>query len=350
METTASDLKYMWRCLELARKGKGKTGLNPLVGSVVVHNDRIIGEGYHEKFGAAHAEVNAISSVKDKDLLPESTLYVNLEPCSHFGKTPPCSLLIKDVKIPRVVIGVKDPNPKVSGRGIAILEEAGVMVETGVLESESIHLNRRFFTNILKNRPYIILKWAESKDGFMDKIREKDSPVEPTWITNQTARMLVHKWRGEEDAIFAGVNTVIMDNPELNLRDWSGKQPVRVTLDRNNRIPATAKIKNGINETIIFSNEIKNESGFTHREVSSDFNLEEMMEYLYKKEIGSILVEGGSKIIKSLLELGLWDEARVFIGRVSFGDGVKAQVLPIPAGENIDFSNNLLIVTHNKIY
>lgn len=320
-----------------------------MVGSVVVHNDIIIGEGYHEKFGAAHAEVNAISSVKNKDLLAESTLYVNLEPCSHFGKTPPCSLLIREMKIPRVVIGVKDPNPKVSGMGIAILEEAGIMVKTGVLEEESIHLNRRFFTNILKNRPYIILKWAESKDGYMDKIRDKNAPVEPTWITNQTARKLVHKWRGEEDAIFAGVDTIIMDNPELNLRDWSGKQPIRVTLDRNNRIHPDAKIKDGKSETFIFSREIKNESGYQHWEVSSDFSLEEMMDFLYKKQIGSILVEGGSKIIKSLLELGLWDEARVFIGRDSFGEGVKAQVLSISPDESLYFSHNFLIVTHNRI-
>ncbi|MCK4921707.1 MAG: bifunctional diaminohydroxyphosphoribosylaminopyrimidine deaminase/5-amino-6-(5-phosphoribosylamino)uracil reductase RibD, partial [Bacteroidales bacterium] len=283
METAASDVKFMQRCLELARKGKGKTGLNPMVGCVIVHRGSIIGEGYHKEFGGSHAEVNAISSVKNHNLLIESTLYVNLEPCSHFGKTPPCSLLIKEKSIPRVVIGVKDPNPKVAGQGIASLQKAGIIVKAGILERESIHLNRRFFINVLKKRPYVILKWAESKDGFLDKIRIPDSPIQPTWITNFTARKLVHKWRGEEDAIFAGVNTIIADDPALNLRDWSGNQPVRVCIDRYNRIGSQSKIKDGKQKTFLFSEGSRDSDKTYHEEIQPGFSLADMLIFLFKK-------------------------------------------------------------------
>ncbi|MCF8378846.1 MAG: bifunctional diaminohydroxyphosphoribosylaminopyrimidine deaminase/5-amino-6-(5-phosphoribosylamino)uracil reductase RibD [Bacteroidales bacterium] len=348
METITSDVKYMRRCLELARKAKGKTGINPLVGCVIVHKDRIIGEGYHESFGGPHAEVNAISSVKNQNLLSESTLYVNLEPCSHYGKTPPCSLLIRKMKIPCVVIGVIDPNPKVSGNGVAGLEEAGINVITGVLEKESIELNRKFFTNILKKRPYIILKWAESKDGFIDKIRDQNSPIEPTWITNTTARKLVHKWRGEEDAIFTGVNTVLMDDPALNLRDWSGNQPVRISIDRHNRISPNAKIKNGKQETIIFSYQ-KTSSDTFNQEMPGEFSISDMLDFLYKKQIASVIVEGGAKIINSFIRDGLWDEARVFKGKSVFGNGIISPVITFPPNERIPYCNSLLLITYNRI-
>lgn len=349
METAASDVKFMRRCLELARKGKGKTGLNPMVGCVIVHRGRIIGEGYHKEFGGPHAEVNAISSVKKHNLLSESTLYVNLEPCSHFGKTPPCSLLITEKKISEVVIGVKDPNPEVAGKGIAGLQKGGIIVRSGVLEKDSIHLNRRFFTNVLKKRPYVILKWAESKDGFMDKIRNSDSPVQPTWITNFTARKLVHKWRGEEDAIFAGVNTIIADDPALNLRDWSGSQPVRICIDRNNRISNQHKIKDGKQKTYIFT-EGSSDNSKTHQlEIQPGFSLVDMLGFLFNKHIGSIIVEGGAKILNSFINSNIWDEARVFKGKMDFVDGISSPALPFPFDESINFRNNLLIITHNRI-
>ena len=348
METATQDIKFMRRCLELARKGLGKTGLNPLVGSVIVYKNRIIGEGYHKEFGGAHAEVNAILSVKNHKLLPFSTLYVNLEPCSHFGKTPACSLLIKEKKIARVVIGIKDPNPLVSGKGIEILKKSGVEVKVGVLSVESEFLNRRFLTNIIKRRPYVILKWAESKDGFIDKIRKPGSPVEPTWISNFSSRKLVHKWRGEEAGIFAGVNTIIADDPELNLREWSGKQGVRISIDRRNRIEDHYKIKNGKLETIIFSNHKGENENVIYKEIEQDFSLEEMLSILYTNGIGSLIIEGGRKIFNSLIESGIWDEARVFIGNARFEDGVKAPKLFVNLFEEILFANDRLQISYNK--
>ena len=237
--------KYMLRCLELARKGIGKTHSNPLVGSVIVHSGRIIGEGYHHEFGGPHAEVNAINSVKDEALLKDATMYVNLEPCSHYGKTPPCSLLIREKGIPRVVIGSIDPNPQVAGRGINMLREAGIEVIIGVLDEASDWMNRRFFKYIATGKPWVILKWAESRDGFLDRVRQEGEEVRPNWITNQTARILVHKWRSEEEGIMAGVNTVLSDNPRLDVRDWTGSNPVRILIDRNDRIGRLFHVKDG---------------------------------------------------------------------------------------------------------
>ena len=210
-----NDEKYMFRCLELAQKGKGNTSPNPLVGSVIVHNGRIIGEGYHRKCGEPHAEINTINSVKDKSLLKESTLFVNLEPCSHYGKTPPCAVKIAELKIPRVVIGIKDLSAKVNGKGIAILKKAGVKVITGILEKDSYELNRRFFTYHQEKRPYIILKWAQTRDGFIDKERNNSNFPEINWITNEISKSLVHKWRTEEDGILIGKETAQKDNPQL---------------------------------------------------------------------------------------------------------------------------------------
>lgn len=348
METATQDIKFMRRCLELARKGLGKTGLNPLVGSVIVYKDRIIGEGYHKEYGGAHAEVNAIQSVKNHNLLPFSTLYVNLEPCSHFGKTPACSLLIKEKKIARVVIGIKDPNPLVSGKGIEILNKSGVEVKVGILSEESEFLNRRFLTNIIEKRPYVILKWAESKDGFIDKNRDLGSPVEPTWISNFSSRKLVHKWRGEEDGIFAGVNTIIADDPELNLREWSGKQGVRISIDRHNRIEDHHKIKDGNLETIIFSTREGESENVIYKKIEQDFDLEEMLSILYNNSIGSLIIEGGRKIFNSFIDSGLWDEARVFIGNAKFEDGIKAPKLSVDLTEELMFANNRLQISFNN--
>jgi len=339
MDSNRKHEKYMRRCLELAAKGLGNTGLNPLVGCVIVYKDKIIGEGYHREYGGPHAEVNAIHSVKNPDLLKDSTLYVNLEPCSHYGKTPPCSLLIMQKQIPEVVIGMTDPNPLVSGRGISTLEESGVMVISGVLEEESQFLNRRFIVNQEKKRPYIILKWAESHDGFIDKVRKKDDPIEPNWITNHTARMLVHKWRAEESGITAGVNTILTDNPSLNVRDWTGTDPVRIIIDRKNRIPDSFRVMDDTIRSWIFRQMGRNTDFF---EISEEYDLKLLLNVLFKQGISSLIVEGGAKFAKTFLDNDLWDEARVFIGKEIFEKGVKSPKIDKKANFFHVFRNNKL--------
>lgn len=320
------DEKYMQRCLELAKSGFGTAAPNPMVGSVVVHNNKIIGEGYHHKCGEAHAEVNAINSVKDKSLLKESTIYVNLEPCAHYGKTPPCAELIVKNKIPKVVIGCIDSFAKVAGKGIEILKNAGCDVKTGILEKESLDLNKRFFTYHSKRRPYIILKWAETTDGFIDIERAPDSPIEQHWITNELSKKLVHKWRTEEDAFMVGTNTAQNDNPRLTVRDWSGRNPVRIILDRSLRLNKELHIFNQEAWTIIFnSKETRSENNLEFIKV--DFNeniLNNILEHLYNLEIQSVVVEGGLQLLQSFIDQKLWDEARVFIGNKKFYSGIKA--------------------------
>ncbi|MGC9342362.1 MAG: bifunctional diaminohydroxyphosphoribosylaminopyrimidine deaminase/5-amino-6-(5-phosphoribosylamino)uracil reductase RibD [Bacteroidales bacterium] len=344
MDSSFEHSKYMKRCLELARKGLGNTGTNPLVGSVIVHNDRIIGEGYHCKFGGPHAEVNAINAVKNQELLKNSTLYVNLEPCSHFGKTPPCSLLIKDKEIPEVVVGMTDPNPSVLGSGIEALRQSGVKVTTGILEDECRFLNRRFIINQEEKRPYVILKWAESSDGFIDKVRKKGDPLRPNWITNHTARMLVHKWRSEEDGITAGVNTILTDNPSLNLRDWTGKDPVRIIIDRFGRIPANFNVKDNSSPTWIFSNMKNGIIGDNTRifKISAKYELSDLLNKLYKEGISSVIVEGGADFTNSFINNDLWDEARVFTGKEKFIEGVKAPKIEKKSNFFHVFRNNKL--------
>lgn len=342
--------KFMRRCLELAGKGLGSTQTNPLVGCVIVYQDKIIGEGYHREFGGPHAEVNAINSVKDKKLLKDSILYVNLEPCSHYGKTPPCSLLIQNVQIPRVIIGCLDPNPKVAGKGVKMMTASGIGVISGILEKESAILNKRFFTFITKKRPYLILKWAESRDGFLDKIRTSDDELKPNWITNETARMLVHKWRSEEAAIMAGVNTVLADNPRLNLRDWPGKrQPVRVLIDRNERIDSRFNVLDGSQKTIVFTlNEVPSTSEIEYIRIEGNTVLEDILLMLGEREVISMIVEGGSLLLKSFINSGLWDEARVFTGNSYFYSGIEAPVISKPAHETMIYSNNLLRIFLNE--
>ncbi len=245
--------KYIKRCLELAEKGMGNVSPNPMVGAVIVHKDRIIGEGYHRKFGEAHAEVNAINSVENKDLLKESTIYVSLEPCAHIGKTPACADLIIKMQIPKVVVGSIDPYSKVDGKGIKKLEAASVSVVSGVMEEECAFLNRRFYTFHTKNRPYIILKWAQTADGFIDHFREPEANIKPAWITNEYCKALVHKWRTEEDAILTGKNTVILDNPQLTARNWYGKNPVRVCFDKMCELKISYKIFDTDADTIIIN-------------------------------------------------------------------------------------------------
>ena len=233
---------YMKRCLDLAMLGLGDTAPNPMVGAVIVHNDTIIGEGFHEKFGSSHAEINALNSVTDRTLLKDSALYVNLEPCSHTGKTPPCADSIIEYGIPEVVTGMADPNPLVAGKGLRKLMDAGVKVINGVLGDQCFELNRRFVTFHVRKRPYIILKWAQTSDNFIDVLRDQPDIQQPTWISNEISRMVVHKWRSEEQAILVGTRTAQMDNPRLNVREWPGKSPVRLVIDRNLKLPKSLNL------------------------------------------------------------------------------------------------------------
>jgi len=316
----------MQRCLQLAELGRGSAQPNPMVGSVIVYKDMIIGEGYHQVCGQAHAEVNAINSVKDKSLLKHSTIYVNLEPCAHVGKTPACSTLIIDKKIPRVVIGCIDSFDKVSGQGIKMLEKSGVEVLVGVLEQESLDLNRRFFTFHRKKRPYIILKWAKTRDGFIDHDRTDLSP-DAAWITNELSRALVHKWRTEEPAFLVGTHTALKDNPQLNVRAWSGNAPLRVTVDRDGVFQNTMHLLDDSQKTIIFSTKIQK-----HKLINTEFILidnnveieEQILNELYRRNIQSLVIEGGKLVLDAFISRNLWDEARVFTGNKIFESGTKA--------------------------
>jgi len=316
---------YMMRCLELAKNGLGTTYPNPLVGSVVVHNGKIIGEGWHQKAGGPHAEVVAINSVADASLLEESTLYVNLEPCSHHGKTPPCADLIVSKKIPRVVIGTADPHEKVAGRGIKRLKEAGIDATWGICEDECHWLNRRFFTFHKLNRPYVVLKWAESADGFIAPAhREK---TEPFWISNRFSRQLVHKWRTEEQSILTGTNAVLDDNPMLTARQWEGKNPIRLVIDRKGRIPAAAHVFDGTVQTIAFSEISSFPSNVEAEEINFENTPEEILNRLATRDIQSVLIEGGRITLQSFINAGLWDEARIFRSASMLKSGTRAPEL-----------------------
>jgi diaminohydroxyphosphoribosylaminopyrimidine deaminase / 5-amino-6-(5-phosphoribosylamino)uracil reductase len=298
----------MYRCLQLAKLGTNVMP-NPMVGAVLVHNDKIIGEGYHMKYGEAHAEVNCINSVnkRDNSLIQKSILYVSLEPCAHYGKTPPCTDLIIQNQIPKVVIGCKDIYKEVHGKGIEKLQNAGVEVVTGTLEKKCIDLNKRFFTFHGKNRPYIILKWAESGDG---KIARED--YSRVLISNEFTNHLVHKWRSEEAAILVGTNTALHDNPSLNNRLWSGKNPIRLIIDMKLRLPLSLKIFDKEVKTIIF-NTIKSAEGgnLIYYKIEEENMLSRILQVLYNLDIQSVLVEGGAKLLQSFIDKELWDEARV---------------------------------------
>jgi diaminohydroxyphosphoribosylaminopyrimidine deaminase / 5-amino-6-(5-phosphoribosylamino)uracil reductase len=317
--------KYIKRCIELAKNGLGTTYPNPLVGSVIVYNDTIIGEGWHKKSGEAHAEVNAIHSVKDQSLLTKATIYVSLEPCSHFGKTPPCSDLIIARKIPNVVIGTIDPNNKVAGNGIKKLIEAGKKVTIGILEEECYELNKRFFTFHNKKRPYIILKWAESGDGFIAPIsKEKQEPV---WLSNTFSRQLVHKWRSEEQAILVGTQTVLEDNPKLDARDWSGNNPIRIVLDKSGKINSNYNVADGKIKTI-FITEQENFTTIDKRifenVIFDNLLPQKITSILFQHEIQSVIIEGGKQTIQTFIDANLWDEARVFKSKTILKNGVNA--------------------------
>jgi len=308
---------YMQRCLDLASLGSGNVAPNPMVGAVLVYENTIIGEGFHQQYGQAHAEVNCIKNVNKKDLhlIEKSTLYVSLEPCNHFGKTPPCANFIITHKIPKVVIACIDPFEKVNGSGIQKLIDAGVEVVTGILEKEAIELNKRFFTFYQQKRPYIILKWAQSENLSISDFQGK-----PIKISNALTDILAHKWRSEEAAIMVGTNTVILDNPSLTNRHWPGKNPTRIFLDRNLTIENTAKILDQTSATIILNQQINKIEGVNDfiqinfdREFIPQFN-----ELLYQKNVQSVIIEGGAKLLQTFIDAGLWDEARVITNQTLF--------------------------------
>jgi len=311
---------FMQRALELANAGMGAVSPNPMVGCVIVHEGKIIGEGWHKKYGEAHAEVHAVNAVTHKELLKESTVYVSLEPCSHYGKTPPCVELLLQHQVKRVVIANMDTNPLVSGEGIKKMREAGIEVITGVLEKEGRLLNRRFFTFMEKQRPYIILKWAETADGFI--AREN---YDSKWISNEYSRQRVHQWRAQEDAVLVGTKTAFHDNPQLNVRDWIGRNPARIVFDRFLRLSDKLHLFDRQQKTICY-NVLKHEehNNLTLVRLDEQDFIGQAMHDLYKQKIQSVIVEGGATTLQLFMDAGLWDEARVFVSSKTFGKGMLA--------------------------
>ena len=325
------DEKYMARCLQLAMNGRFGAAPNPMVGAVIVHDGRIIGEGYHRQCGGPHAEVNAVRSVKDERLLRESTMYVSLEPCAHYGKTPPCADMIVEKGIPRVVIGCRDSFDQVDGKGIQKLREAGVEVIVGVLEKECLELNKAFFTYHGKQRPYITLKWAQSADGYIDLARngaENEDKGEAVRFSTDETAIRVHRLRALSDAILVGRRTAMLDNPSLTTRMWPGANPLRLVIDRNGMLDRGLKLFDGTTKTIVFTEEIRDLGTSDNIEqVQLDFScdiLPQMMTYLHKHKVQRLLVEGGSVLLQSFINIGLWDEAYVEEAPFSLDGGVKA--------------------------
>lgn len=364
----------MDRCLQLAKLGAGHVAPNPMVGAVLVHDDIIIGEGYYERYGEAHAEVNCIADAEMRlaarrsihqaagsgqmDLIAQSTLYVSLEPCSHYGKTPPCADLIIKYKIPKVVIGCRDPFKEVDGKGIEKLKAAGIEVEVGILEKECKELNKRFFTFHTQHRPYIILKWAETADGFMAAPLNppqggtlEDSVSKRLLISNEYTNRLVHKWRSEEAAILVGTNTVMNDDPELTTRLWPGNSPVRLVVDMNLRLDSSSRVFNGEAKKIIF-NTIKHEEddNLLYYQVTKDVSLVyQIVNALYQLKIQSVIVEGGAKLLQSFIDEGMWDEARVISNKqLTIGNGLTAPKLmnDLKIGEQNILSDTIEIYKH----
>ena len=344
------DIKFMRRCLDLALKAEGKTYPNPLVGSVLVHEGRIIGEGYHLKAGEPHAEANAIASVTDKNLLRSSTLYVNLEPCSHYGKTPPCADLIISSGIKRVVVGTPDTSDKVSGRGITKLHIAGCEVITGVLEEECRWINRRFFTFHEKKRPYIILKWAQSADGFLDAARTKDQIRKPLWITGNAERVLVHRWRSVEQSILAGAGTVRTDNPQLNVREWTGENPLRLILSSSGNIDGDSALfrTNGINIVFTHNAEANVADAVMVKLNDRCISAVQIADHLYQSDIQSVLIEGGAQVLNHFISSGMWDEARIFRGREYYKKGPEAPFIEGKTLKYVLFSRSSMELIFNE--
>lgn len=341
------DEKYIRRCIQLARNGMCNAAPNPMVGAVIVHNDRIIGEGYHARCGEGHAEVNAIRSVKDESLLQESTIYVSLEPCSHYGKTPPCADLIIRKGIPRVVVGCVDPFSLVSGRGIQKLKDAGIDVKVGVLEAECRQLIKRFVTFNTQQRPYITLKWAESADGFIDINREEGQPVV---LSTPITLMYVHKQRAEHHAILVGRRTALLDNPSLTTRNWYGKNPVRLVIDKELILPTSLKLFDGSAPTWIFTAQDKaSTSQVTYFKL--DFSrsiLPQILQKLYENKLQALLVEGGSQLLQSFIDEGLWDEIYTEHSAKVLENGVKGPVIPAGYKKNFLRRDGVTITHYEK--
>ncbi|MBT3559749.1 MAG: bifunctional diaminohydroxyphosphoribosylaminopyrimidine deaminase/5-amino-6-(5-phosphoribosylamino)uracil reductase RibD [Flavobacteriaceae bacterium] len=330
--------KYISRCIELGKLGIGNTYPNPSVGSCIVYNNKIIGEGYTSRPGKNHAEINAINSVKIKSQLKESTLYVTLEPCSHHGKTPPCTNEIIKNKIPRVIIGTLDPHTEVSGKGIKQLEEAGIEVVLGVLENKCKDHHKRFLTFINKKRPYIILKWAETNDGFIaPKTKNK---IKPVWISNRHSRQLVHKWRSEEQCLIVGRKTISEDNPKLTTRDWDGRDPIVVIISKDNNLNNNSNIFNSKAEKIIISNELIDFKKPIGNQITN---------LLYNRNIISAIVEGGVQTLQTFINENLWDEIRKFKSPLNFKNGTKAPIVNInPRNKTLIVQDKLLVIYNNN--
>lgn len=314
----------MQRCIDLAQAAGVEAAPNPMVGAVIVHEGKILGEGYHRKCGEAHAEVNAVNAVVDKHLLSEATIYVSLEPCAHYGKTPPCADLLVAHRFKRVVIGCTDPFHEVAGKGIRKIREAGIEVTTGVLEKQCLQLNKRFFTFHRKQRPYIILKWAQTADGFIDTLRTEDSERKVNWISSPETQSLVHQWRSEEQAILVGWKTVEHDNPSLTVREITGKNPLRVIIDGQLKMPSDSQVYSD-NESTLILNRIKDGTeGNTIYAKLPQIDTNSILKALYERGITSVFVEGGSRTIQHFLVDNAWDEARVIVGKNKFGEGIRA--------------------------
>ena len=331
---------FIEKCISLARKGILNVSPNPMVGCVIVNDGEIVGEGYHKEYGKNHAEVNAINSVKDKSVLKNSILYVNLEPCCHHGKTPPCTDIIIKYNIPKVVIGCIDTFSKVSGQGIKKLKNNSVEVIYGVLEKDCIELNKRFFCYHIKKRPYIILKWAKSKDNFIAPINQEKS----FWMTSDESKKLVHNWRAEEDAILVGRKTVVADNPSLTVRECEGKNPIRIVIDKELSLNEKSNVFDDQAETIVFNN-IKTAIIDKITYLKADFNNlnQDILKQLYNRDILSLIIEGGAFTINSFIENGLYDEIRVFTTNKVLENGIKSPNIPeIKNSKNITINNDKL--------
>lgn len=355
-QITDADRLYMRRCLQLARCGAGSTSPNPMVGAVIVCDGRIIGEGYHIRTGEPHAEVNAVASVKecDKALLVRSTIYVSLEPCSHYGKTPPCADLIISCGIPRVVIGVADANSQVNGGGIARLRAAGADVVVGVLQGELFELNRNFFTYHQKNRPCITLKWAESADGYIDALRE-DSSRPAAKISTPVSQVAVHRLRAQNDAILVGTRTALLDNPVLDVRCWAGRSPLRLVIDEKGVLPSSLRLFDGSKPTVVYTAcEVVDKFGKNVEQVVLDFSVDvlpQIVAHLHSRKVNSLLVEGGAQLLQSFIDASLWDYIRVE-RNPSFllGSGVRAPHLPLAVNskEISGLGTQIVLITPKK--
>lgn len=341
---------YMRRAIELALQGLGTTSPNPLVGAVLVYQGQTIAEGYHQKLGEAHAEVNAIQAAINRypnanELFKQSTLYVTLEPCAHFGKTPPCADLIVRHEIPKVVIGCRDPFPQVDGKGVQKLKNAGIEIIEGILEKECLALNKRFFTRVQQQRPYIILKWAQTSDGYFAPKSQSQR-----WISSIEAKQLAHRWRSEEDAILVGTKTALIDNPQLNVRLWAGRNPIRIVIDRHLSLPADLYLFDQSVETIVF-NELKTDTAENIKYLqleNFDQLLPQMIAYqLYLMDIQSLMIEGGAQTLNLFIRAGLWDEARIFTNSQTWRSGIQAPAITGKSEISSQVGPDMLTVIYN---